>query len=42
MNGTKMMDDYRVFLRACEGLPVLVLVIVCLTISWYFRKEPLF
>lgn len=41
MNGMKMSDNCRVFLRACEGLPVLVIVIVCLAISWYFRKEPL-
>ena len=42
MNGTTMPDDYRVFLRACEGLPVLVLVIVWLAVGWCLRKEPLF
>ncbi len=42
MNGMKMSDNCRVFLRACEGLPVLVLVIVCLAVGWYLGKEPLY
>jgi hypothetical protein len=42
MIGMKISDDCRVFLRACEGLPVLVLVIVCLAISWHLRKDPVF
>jgi len=39
MNGT---NNYRVFLRALEGLPLLVFALACLAFSLYVRKEPLF
>jgi hypothetical protein len=42
MRVTKKMDDYTVFLRACEGMPVLIVIIVCLAISGFMRKSPLF
>jgi len=35
-------DNYPVFLRACEGIPLLLLVIAFLAISWLIRREPLF
>jgi hypothetical protein len=42
MNGTKNVNDYRVFLRALEGLPLLVFAVACLVFSLYVRKDPLF
>jgi hypothetical protein len=42
MNGTKNASDYPVFLRALEGIPLLVFAVACLAFSLYIRKDPLF
>jgi len=42
MNKIKNISTARVFLRALEGLPLLVFAIACLAFSLYVRKEPLF
>jgi len=42
MNSTKIVNDYPVFIRACEGLPFLALVVTFLAISWILHREPLF
>jgi hypothetical protein len=42
MNATKTMNDYPVFLRAFEGIGLLVLMAGFLALSWLLRREPLF
>ncbi|WP_299966382.1 hypothetical protein [Methanoregula sp.] len=42
MTLTKTIHDYPVFLRAVEGLPVLVLIVGCFALSWLLHREPAF
>jgi len=42
MNGLQVLDNYAVFLRACEGIPVLILIIGFTVISLYLKKRPAF
>lgn len=35
-------EDYHVFIRACEGLPLLVLAALFLIISWMMNRDALF
>jgi len=42
MNETKIVSEFRVFLRAIEGLPLLAFAVACLVFSLYIRKDPLF
>ena len=32
-------ENYGIFLRACEGLPLLILMMVFLTIAYVFRSK---
>jgi hypothetical protein len=41
-NNTNGTHNFRVFLRALEGLPLLVFAVACLAFSLYVRKDPLF
>ena len=40
MDGLKLLDNYAVFLRACEGIPILILILGFATISLYVKKRP--
>jgi hypothetical protein len=39
MENVRIMENYGVFLRACEGVPVLILIMVFLAISYCFRNS---
>jgi hypothetical protein len=39
METAEVMENYGVFLRACEGLPLLILMVAFLTVSYVFRNE---
>jgi hypothetical protein len=39
METTEVMENYGVFLRACEGLPLLILMVAFLAASYVFRNE---
>jgi hypothetical protein len=39
MENIRIMENYGVFLRACEGVPILILIMVFLVISYYFRNS---
>jgi hypothetical protein len=42
MNGPELINELPVFLRALEGLPILVFAAAYLVISVCIRKNPLF
>ncbi|MGB7787141.1 hypothetical protein [Methanoregula sp.] len=42
MENVRIMENYGVFLRACEGLPVLILMMALLAVSYYFRNSTKF
>jgi hypothetical protein len=42
MNARMIIDNRQVFLRACEGLPVLFLLGVILAAGWLLRRDTLF
>ena len=39
MENVRVIETYGVFLRACEGLPVLILIMAFLAISYCFRNS---
>jgi hypothetical protein len=42
MDTVRIMDNFGVILRACEGLPLLILLVTFLTISFYLRNNTKF
>jgi uncharacterized membrane-anchored protein len=42
MNAIENMNHYRIFLRALEAIPILIIMGVCLAVSWYLRRTFLF
>ena len=42
MTVTKKMNDYTVFLRAFEGVPVLIFLVICLAARLLLRRTSLF
>lgn len=42
MTVTKKMNDYTVFLRAFEAVPVLIFLVICFAASWFLRRTSLF
>ena len=41
MSETTMMEDISLFVRAVEGIPILVLITIFLIVSYFFRSETL-
>lgn len=39
MENLQITENYGVFLRACEGLPLLILMVAFLVISYAFRND---
>jgi len=39
METVDVIENYGVFLRACEGLPLLILMVAFLSVSYVFRNE---
>ncbi|WP_292547558.1 hypothetical protein [Methanoregula sp.] len=42
MTVTKKMNDYTVFLRAIEGVPVLIFLIICVAASVFLKRTSVF
>jgi hypothetical protein len=38
MENLQILENYGVFLRACEGIPLLVLMVAFLAISWCLQE----
>jgi len=42
MSAIKILGEYRVFLRAFEGIFLLCFALACLAVSWFVRQDPIF